>query len=445
MALGWVMAFMLLAPSADARKKREELPPATTGLIDNVNGIAIGKDGFIERFTGLLIDKDGRVERRLSRDDKRPERLSYRHDAQGKTLIPSFIEGHNHVIDTGIALMTLDLSETRSLAEAQAKIAAYAQANPGRRWILGRGWDAARWGTPDRMPTPADLDAAVADTPAWLLSSDGKTGWANSATLRLAKMKATATLSGTAKEQMERVVPAPAPKDRDIALDKAQRFYIERGISTVTDMGTDILDWQAFRRAGDRGALRVRIIGYADSIDDMITIAGSAPSPWLYDDRLRLVGVHLPVESGSDATRLRNQASRAAMDGFQVALTPDSEPAIQEATDVIREVSESYAGDRRWRNESTNAPLPSFARMATFARREQDITNALANMTSHPAQKAFAETRIGSLSPKQRADFLIIDRDISAIPPALIAETQILEHWIGGKRAWVKGETSGSE
>ena len=252
MALGWVMAFMLLAPSADARKKREELPPATTGLIDNVNGIAIGKDGFIERFTGLLIDKDGRVERRLSRDDKRPERLSYRHDAQGKTLIPSFIEGHNHVIDTGIALMTLDLSETRSLAEAQAKIAAYAQANPGRRWILGRGWDAARWGTPDRMPTPADLDAAVADTPAWLLSSDGKTGWANSATLRLAKMKATATLSGTAKEQMERVVPAPAPKDRDIALDKAQRFYIERGISTVTDMGTDILDWQAFRRAALR-------------------------------------------------------------------------------------------------------------------------------------------------------------------------------------------------
>ena len=31
------------------------------------------------------------------------------------------------------------------IADAQAKIADYARANTGRKWILGQGWDAARW------------------------------------------------------------------------------------------------------------------------------------------------------------------------------------------------------------------------------------------------------------------------------------------------------------
>jgi predicted amidohydrolase YtcJ len=34
------------------------------------------------------------------------------------------------------------------------------------------------------------------------------------------------------------------------------------------------------------------------------------------------------------------------------------------------------------------------------------------------------------------ADFLIIDRDISAALPEEIAATKILEHWIGGHRVW---------
>ncbi|MGJ3627446.1 amidohydrolase family protein [Sphingomonas sp. MMS24-JH45] len=69
----------------------------------------------------------------------------------------------------------LDLSDTRSLEEAKAKIAAYAKANPDRRWILGRGWNQEAWGL-GRFPTAADLDAvsggglrgssALTDTPA---------------------------------------------------------------------------------------------------------------------------------------------------------------------------------------------------------------------------------------------------------------------------------------
>lgn len=430
------LALILLGTSAEARKKSPPPPPpATTGLVDNINGIAVDAQGVTTHFTGLLIGQDGRVERRLTRDDKRPEHLAWRYDAKGRTLIPSFMDGHARVIATGLRLMTLDLSATRSLTEAQAMIAAHAKANPAKKWILGSGWDAARWNTLS-PPAAAQLDPAVADIPAWLESADGRTGWANSPALRLAGLKETGALTGAAKRQMERVVPAPSPKDRDIALDKAQRFFLDRGISAVADMGTNILDWQAYRRAGDRGALRLRIIGYADGIEHMATIAGPAPSPWLYDDRLRLVGVYLPVENNADTTRLGNQASRAAMDNFQIALTPEGDPALQKAATVTRELAESYPGDRRWRTEPVNAAFPSLEGIATVARREGTVGNALAEVTTRAAHTAFAEQRIGALSPGQWADFLLIDRDIDTAQPDSIAATRIIEHWIGGKQVW---------
>lgn len=386
---------LLSASPALARKKAKQgdQPAATSGLIDNVNGLAISAEGRLVHFTGLLIDGDGRIERRLMASDKRPDRLAYRLDAKGQTLIPSFVDGHAEVIATGIARMTLDLSDTRSLAQAQAKIAAHARDNGARKWILGRGWDPARWGDAP-LPTAADLDGIVADIPVWLESADGAAGWANSLAMKQAGITAATKAPaggrilltggkpggiflGTAMQLVSRIVPPPAPKDRDIALDKAQPLFLAAGIGTVADMGTSISDWQSYRRAGDRGALRLRIVGYADGIDNMATIAGPAPSPWLYNDRLRLAGVHFAIDGGLgtrtawlkapyadapdekgmariDSTRLRNQMSRAAMDGFQIALSAHGDAAMDEAAYAIAELAATYEGDRRWRIEGAD-------------------------------------------------------------------------------------------
>ena len=410
-ALG--LALLLTASPALARKKpkQDNAPPPTSGLIDNVNGLTVGADGRLAHFTGLLIDRDGRVERRLAEGEKRPDRLAYRLDAKGRTLIPSFVDAHAEVIATGIARMTLDLSDTRSLAQAQAKIAAHARDNGGRKWILGRGWDPARWGDAP-LPTAADLDAVAADIPVWLESADGQMGWANSLAMRQAGIttaskapaggrivmtggKPSGLFAGTAMELVGRIVPPPAPKDRDIALDKAQPLFLAAGIGTVADMGTGIHDWQSYRRAGDRGALRLRIIGYADGIDAMATIAGPAPTPWLYDDRLRLAGVHFAIDGGlstrtawlkapyADApgekgmariasTRLRNQMSRAAMDGFQIALSAHGDAAVDEALYAIAELAATYEGDRRWRIEG--AELVDPADRAALAQRGALLT-----------------------------------------------------------------------
>lgn len=467
------MACAVLATPASARKKPPELPPATIGLIDNINGLAPGKDGGIERFTGLLIDKDGRVERRLSAGEARPDRLIFRMDARGQTLIPSFVAPRVRLMAAGIALITLDLSETRSLAEAQARIADYVRTNPGKKWILGQGWDAARWGDATRLPTAADLDTASPTVPVLLLSADGELGWANSAALKLggvSVLKATAApMTSDAMQKVARAAPAPLPKDRDIAFDKAQRRFVTLGYSTVTDMGTTIDDWQSYRRAGDRGALRLRIVGYADGVSNLLTIAGPGPTSWLYDDHLKLNGVHFALDgtraSGTawmkappsagpriESTRLRNQMSRAAMDAFQIALSAHGDAAIVEAQLAIAEIEQTYGKALRLRlgsgeepmGEATlpRSPFIALARLIEPSPQHGPFSfaDAFAAMTAKPAYSAFAEQRIGALEPGQWADFLLIDRDILTSTPNEIATTKISEHWIAGKRAWREGE-----
>ena len=72
-------------------------------------------------FAALVIDDRGRIAQVLSPYDKAP-RTQYHIDGKGRTLVPGMIDAHLHTIELGLTLLTLDLSQTKSLAEAQAKI-----------------------------------------------------------------------------------------------------------------------------------------------------------------------------------------------------------------------------------------------------------------------------------------------------------------------------------
>ena len=40
----------------------------------------------------------------------------------------------------------------------------------------------------------------------------------------------------------------------------------------------------------------MRILSYASGIDNLLAVAGTRPTPWLYDGRLRMVGVKLYLD-----------------------------------------------------------------------------------------------------------------------------------------------------
>ncbi|HUQ13060.1 MAG TPA: amidohydrolase family protein [Novosphingobium sp.] len=390
-------------------------PARADTLVVNVNGVTLNDQGTVERFTALLFGADGRVKAVYRGKDKRPK-AQYQIDGRGRTMIPGLIDAHLHVMGIGFGALTLDLSETRSLAEAQARIADYAAEHPDRAWIIGGGWNQELWGL-GRFPTAADLDSpalarALAGRPVWLERVDGHAGWANAAALaaagvtaasqdpaggrieRLAGGRPAGVLVDNAMNLVGRVVPPPRASDRDLALDQAQRLLLARGVTAAADMGTSLDDWQAFRRAGDAGRLRVRIISYAAGVEDMVRIAGPGPSPWLYDDRLRLTGVKLYLDGalGSrgawlkapyadapgtrglprlDDTQLANLMSRGAMDGFQVAVHAIGDRANAALLDAIEELSATYKGDRRWRVEHAQVvdpvDLPRFGRLGAIA------------------------------------------------------------------------------
>ncbi len=535
-------------------------PLLADGLVENVNGITLDEEGNVIRFTGLLIDREGKVSKLIkSRKDKLPKRLDFRTDGKGLTMLPGLIDAHGHVMGMGFQELTLDLSATNSLEEAQEAIRAYAAKYPERKWIIGRGWNQEKWGL-KRFPNAGELEtdainAAAKGRPIWLGRVDGHAGWANWRAMDIAGVTSKTTppaggkiiiLAGepsgifvdAAEELIQKHVPTPRARDRDVALAKAQEKLLSQGITSIADMGTSIDDWQAYRRAGDNGWLNVRIFGYAAGTKQMEQIAGSAPTPWLYQDKLRLGGVKIYLDGAlgsrgawlkkpyADAptqkglrflsyAELRNTMVRASMDGFQTAVHAIGDAANADIINAVEDLSGTFPGDRRWRIEhaqivdpvdlpklakhgiissmqpvhqtsdrkmaearlgperlegayawntilkaggklafGSDVPVESadpFAGLATAISREdadgqpfggwrpQDrVTRpqALAGFTTGAAHAAFAETKVGSLTPGHRADFILIDTDPLLASPSAIRKTKVEETWVGGRPAY---------
>ena len=405
------------------------LPAWADGLVDNVTGLTLDKDRKLVRFTALVVSPDGKVVRTLSGKDKRPDKLDWRVDMKGRVLLPGFVDAHGHVIELGFRALELDLSDAKSLDDAKARIKAYVAANPDRRWILGGGWNQETWGL-GRFPTAADLDAIVSDRPVWLSRADGHASWANSAAMAAAGVtaksvspaggrieKVGAAPSGVfvdaAQALVQKSVPQPLGKDRNAAFLKAQSILLSYGVTATADMGTTLDDWLTYRRIGDAGALRIRIMSYSAGVDTAVQIGGTGPTPWLYNDRLRLGGVKLyadgalgsrgawlkapyadaPGETGAGFLSddvIRNLMSRAAMDNYQVAVHAIGDRADAQVLGAIEELAETYKGDRRWRIE--HAQIVDPVDLARFGR-----NGIIASMqpTHQTSDRMMAEARLG--------------------------------------------------
>ncbi len=401
-ALGAATAILALSAS----------PAAADTLVYNVDGITIGEDGELKRFVGLVFDEEGKITDLVERGEERPSDIDFGVDGEGRVMLPGMIDAHLHVMGVGFGALTLDLSQTTSLEDALAKIAEFAAENPGRPWILGRGWNQEKWGL-GRFPTAEELDAVVSDRPVWLSRVDGHASWANTKAMEAASVTAASqSPSGgriirkpgsqepagvfvdAAESLVNAVVPPPRPEDRDLALRKAQEILFANGVTAAADMGTSIEDWQTYRRAGDNGTLKMRIMSYARDIETMSLIGGPGPTPWLYDDRLRMGGIKLYLDGALGSrgatlkepyadepgtrglpllsqAQLRNLMSRAALDNFQPAVHAIGDAANSDVLAAIEELNSSYTGDRRWRIEHAQiadpADLPTFGKFGIVA------------------------------------------------------------------------------
>lgn len=398
----------LLAPFLALAATAAGLPARADALIDNVNGMTLDEKGQVVRFTGLMMSREGKITLLLKSGEKRPKKVDWKIDMGGKTMVPGMIDGHGHVMGLGAQLLRLDLSETNSLDEALAKIRTYAASNPNK-WILGSGWNQERWKL-GRFPTAAELDAAVSDRPVWLERVDGHAGWANSRAIAAGNVtaatkdpnggriertggKPAGVFVDGAMDLITRNIPAATPREQNAAFLAAQDKLLSLGVTAAADMGTSLSDWMTYRRMGDLGLLKVRILSYASGVETALEVAGQGPTPWLYADHLRMGGIKLYADGAlgsrgawlktdyADAPgnkglpflnddQLLNMMIRGSMDGFQIAVHAIGDRANQQVLDAIEVMSETYK-DRRWRIEHAQIvdpkDLPRFGKFGTIA------------------------------------------------------------------------------
>jgi predicted amidohydrolase YtcJ len=410
-------------------------PASADTLISNFNGIQVGPDGQLQHFGSMLIGDDGRVKQVMTNPNPRMSRFDHMINGEGRTLLPGLIDAHGHVIESsggdiglGMMLLQLDLNGTRSIADLQQRLRAYAAANPGSGWIQGRGWNQELW-VDKRFPTTADLDSVISDRPVLLTRVDGHAGVANSAALKLggitaatrdpqggkierdAQGRPTGLFIDNAMDLIVQAIPRPSPAQLDRAFAAAQDVLLSYGITAVGAMSTPLDSWNAMKRAGDAGRLKLRLMVYADRLGPIQAVP--KPTPWLYGDRLRMVGVKFYADGalGSRGAWLKQPytdkpdtrglqfhpdaellslADRAASHGFQVAIHAIGDAANAQVIGLYEQLSKKYGRDRRWRIEHFQivdpADIPRLAPAGIIASMQP---------VHQTSDRLMAETRLG--------------------------------------------------
>ena len=396
-------------------------PALAETLISNVNGIQVGADGKLQHFGSVLIGDDGRVEAVISTASPRVKKYDQLIDGGGRTLLPGFIDAHGHVLGLGFSALQLDLVGTSSLEDLQNRLKDYAAAHPDARWIVGRGWNQELWPV-KKFPTAADLDAVVPDRPVVLERVDGHAVVANSAAMKAAGVTgATQAPSGgriedglfvdNATELVTKAVPEPTEAEYDRAFAKAQQILLGYGITSVGSMSTALDDWNAMKRAGKSGRLRVRFMVYADELKLLAEVP--KPTPWLFGDHLRMVGIKFyadgalgsrgawlkqPYADKLDTRGLRfhsdeellKLADTAASHGFQIATHAIGDAANAQVISVYEQMSKEYGADRRWRIEHFQVVDP-----ADIPRLKPAGIIASMQPTHQTSDRLMAEARLG--------------------------------------------------
>jgi predicted amidohydrolase YtcJ len=212
-------------------------------------------------------------------------------DLHGRLLTPGLIDSHVHFTEGGRYLKNVALRDANTLAELQARVARFAQANPGDGWILGEGWS---YGYPD-MPNGEFhkelLDRISAERPVFLDSSMAHAAWVNSAALRRAGINrdtpnppggeivhdAKGEPTGWLKEEpairlVQKSIPDPTPAENSAALLAGIHEANRLGLTRVDSAGGDFEVIGTLHALEQQGKLTLRV-----SIADWINPPGLTP------------------------------------------------------------------------------------------------------------------------------------------------------------------------
>ncbi len=400
-------------------------------LLENVHGYTL-VGTRLEQFTGLVFDSGKVIVTGAAPKLRRQFPRATRVDGHGKTLLPGLIDAHGHVIDLGFDSVRIQLTGSSSLTDAQARIRAYARANPDRAWLLGGGWNQVQWGL-GRFPVARELDVSVADRPVVLDRIDGHAKWLNTKALaaagitgnmadptggrieRDAKGHPTGVLVDKAMDLIEPFVPQPSDAERLAALRVALTHMNSVGLTGVGDAGVPASTVALYKRLADEGHLSVRVYAMiGDTGPDFAALSKDGPLLGYGNDRLTVRSVKLyadgalgsrgaallapysdkPEQSGllfMTDTQMEQKIASALGAGYQVNVHAIGDAANRQVLNAFAAAYQTVAG-RELRNRIEHAQvvavsdIPRFRQLGLIA--SMQPTHATSDMN-------MAEQRIG--------------------------------------------------
>ena len=320
-----------------------------------------------QQAKAMAWDGDGRIlalgePRTLARRYPDARRIK----AKGGTVIPGLIDAHGHLMGLGLALMRVDLVDTRSTAEILDRLKVFERGLPEGAWLLGRGWDQNDWREPV-YPSAAELDIAFPERPVWLERIDGHAGWANSAAMRASGKnfdgdwqpdggrierqgeRARGVFVDQATALIEQAIPPPDPAFRADALRRALQQAVAHGLTGVHDMGVSRADLALYRQFADAGQLPLRITAYADGDAEAFADLCRAGRYRHAGGRLAMPGVKLYIDGALGSRGAALEADYSDAPGQRgLLLTPPEQfkRLIAKAKACGLQVASHAIGDR---------------------------------------------------------------------------------------------------
>lgn len=182
-SLAFTIAIMTIACSSD---------PVADSIIYNANVYTV--DDKNPRCEAIAIS-DGRIMATGTSDEIKALQGDDTEmiDAEGKFVMPGFIEGHGHFPGLGNSLQNLNFLKSRSWQEIVDAVKAKVDESEPGEWIIGRGWHQEKW--QDTLmenvlgyPYHDALSAISPENPVMLTHASGHALFANKAAMAKAGM-----------------------------------------------------------------------------------------------------------------------------------------------------------------------------------------------------------------------------------------------------------------
>lgn len=175
-------------------------------------------------------------------------------DADGRELLPGFIESHLHLFMGGATLSMLNLGEVFGFEAVSAAFRTFIDNNPGAPLHSGFAANYTIFGE-DRRPDRHLLDRISPDRPIFMYSVDLHCGWANTCALELAGVLQGADLEPGAEVVMGADGLATGELREFAAMSLVQQLSDLKGRDSLGNKGLEPESDAA--RAHDRGLLRM--------------------------------------------------------------------------------------------------------------------------------------------------------------------------------------------